>query len=354
MTSKFNVCHNNIKLALFLLAVLSACKKNDDADLAPTTIKHVKTLEVNKSQEKINYFSGIIQANNTLEMTFRVQGEVVKLPIKSGRPVDKGQLLAQLDNSQQLINKKSAEANLKKAKAEFERAQSLIGKGAISQAELDNLDAQYIGAQASYEQSVKELEYTYLYAPFKGFVSQRHIDNFTQISSSTAILTLLDNQQYKVIITVPQSVVVEYKKADKVEFSAEIEGYQQSYPLIRDEFSFSKDSSQQYKLTLLMQPPKDILVLPGMSVRVKVTGTNSQTSVILPSHSVLEDETGHYVYLTKQSSKNYIIEKRNVTVTGVSKRGVVISRGLNSGERVVIAGISQIFDGQEVIVGETK
>ncbi|MGK0410286.1 MAG: RND family efflux transporter MFP subunit [Shewanella psychromarinicola] len=342
-------CKTNL-LVLILALSLSACKQEVSEKISPP-IKRVKTTVVSHEQHQIRYFTGLIEANKTLDMNFRIPGELAKLPIKSWKRVKKGQLLAQLDNSQQLINKKSQQASLKQSKSEYERAKTLIDKNAISQANLDALEANYIHAQAAYEQSLKDIEYTSLIAPFPGVVSNRYVDNYTKVSSSLMILTLEDIEQYKIKITVPQSIFANFKGTDLVEITAEVEGFAQPFPLKIDELSVSKKSSQQLQLTLLMQPPKERRIVTGTSVKVKAEATNDQIYFILPSHTVLKSTQGNYVYVVQSTPEGSFLQKRKVKVAGISQHGIKVSDGLKEGERVVVAGVSQVSDGQQVRVG---
>jgi RND family efflux transporter MFP subunit len=341
--------YKTLLLVLILALNLTACKQEVSEKTSPP-IKLVKTTVVSE-QHQVRYFTGLIEANKTLDMNFRIQGELTQLPIKAGQKIKKGQLLAQLDNSQQLINKKSQQAPLKQSKAEYERAKALMQKNAISQANLEALESQYISAQSAYEQSLKDVEYTSLIAPFPGVISNRYIDNFTKVTSSLMILTLQDIQQYKIKITVPQSIFIHFQTADLVKLTAEIEGFSQPFPLKIDEMSVSQNSSQQLQLTLLMQPPKDRRIFTGTSVKVKAEAVNEPKNIILPSHTVLKSAEEHYVYVVQSQSEGNVLQKRKVEVEGLSHRGIIISDGLKSGERVVVAGVSQVRDGQQVRVG---
>jgi RND family efflux transporter MFP subunit len=342
--------YKSVLLVLFFTLSITACKQNIPKKVSPP-IKLVKTSVMNDGQHQIRYFTGLIEANQTLDMNFRISGELINLPIKSAQRVKKGQLLAQLDNSQQQINKKIQQALLKQSKAEYQRAKALMHKNAISQANLDTLESQYTYAQLAYKQSLKDIEYTSLIAPFSGVISNRYVDNFTKLTSSLMILTLQDTQQYKIKITVPQSIFIQFQTADQVELSAVIEGFPQPFPLEIDEMSVSQESSQQLQLTLLMQPPKDRRIFTGTSVKVKAEAVNGPKNMILPSHTVLKSGEGHYVYVVRSESENYILEKRKVKVEGLSHGGLIISDGLKSGERIVVAGVSQVSDGQQVRVG---
>ncbi|MFA0556602.1 efflux RND transporter periplasmic adaptor subunit [Vibrio sp. 10N.222.55.A1] len=353
MVNKMKVSHSykNGLTTLIVALSLFGCSKDEVPQAKSAPIKPVKTLVVSHKQYQVRHFTGILEANKIIDMNFRIQGELTDLPIKSGQKVEKGQLLAQLDSSQQLINRKSSKASLKQAKAEYERALSLINKKAISQANLDALESQYISAQAAFERSVKDVEYTSLLAPFSGIVSQRYIDNFSKVTSSTKILTLQDVEQYKITITVPQSQFVKIQTADAVKLSAEIEGFSQSFPLKVDELSVSQQSSQQLHVTLVLQPPSERRLFTGTSVKVKAEAFGVSNGMVLPSHTVLSDGDEHYVFVVHPTSN--VLEKRIVRVDGVSEQGINIVDGLSEGERVVVAGVSQVHDGQQVRV-ETK
>ena len=342
---------SNYKIGLTTLLVtlsLFGCSKDETPEATSLPIKPVKTLVVSHKQAQVIHFTGILEANKTIDMNFRVQGELTDLPIKSGKKVAKDQLLAQLDNSQQLINKKSRQAALKQAKAEYERAQTLINSNAISQTNLEALESQYISAQAAYEQSVKDVEYTSLIAPFSGIVSHRYIDNFSKVTSSTKILTLQNIEQYKITITLPQSQFVQIQTADEVKLSAEIEGFSKPFPLEVDELSVSQESSQQLYVTLLMQPPSERRLFTGTSVKVKAEVFGLSKMTVLPSHTVLSNGDEHYVYVVKPETN--VLKKRTVTVGGMSEQGIIITDGLIEGERVVVAGVSQVREGQQVRV----
>ncbi len=170
-----------------------------------------------------------------------------------------------------------------------------MGKNAISQANLDALEAQYITAQSAYEQSLKDVEYASLIAPFSGVISHRFVDNYSRVTASTKILTLQDTEQYKITITVPQSIFLRFKTADSIELTAEIDGFEQPFVLEIDELSVSQQSSQQLQVSLLMQPPKGRRLFTGTSVRVKAEAVSTLNTFVLPGHAVLSNAQGHYV-----------------------------------------------------------
>ncbi|MCE2570487.1 efflux RND transporter periplasmic adaptor subunit [Motilimonas eburnea] len=335
-------------MVLMWVLPLVGCEKAAVSQDITAPIKPVKTLIVNHKQYQIRHFTGVIEANKTIDMNFRIQGELTDLPIKSGQHVEKGQLLAQLDDHQQRINKKSRGAALKQAKAEYQRGLKLNLKNVISESNLELLESQYISAQAAYEQSLEDLEYTSLIAPFNGVVSQRHVDNFTKVTASTKVLTLQDVQQYRITITVPQSQFVRLQSARDVKLSANIEGISKPLQLEIDELSISQQSSQQLQVSLVMQPPLGHRLFTGTTVKVTAEAVGMAQTVVLPSHTVLSHGQGHYVFIVDPETN--VLKQRAVTVAGMSEQGITISNGLLEGERVVVAGVSQVREGQQVSV----
>ncbi|WP_163930965.1 efflux RND transporter periplasmic adaptor subunit [Paraferrimonas sp. SM1919] len=328
--------------------LLSAC--SDTIEVTEVQLpKVVKTMTVSSEDYMTKQFNGKIEASQSIDMSFRITGELIELPVKAGETVTKGQLIAKLDPRPQQTDLKAQEASLKTAKADYNRAQSLITSGAISQSELDSLNAKYISAKAAYEKSQQNLEYTELHAPFAGVVSKRYIDNFSKVSTSSKIVTLQNINPLKVIVDIPESILQSRGSRGDVTFTAKLPALKQEQPLTISEITMMEDGSQQYQIALSMIPPKNVRVWPGMSVKVNGRKLMETKNIILPSHSVLSENEGHYVYvINAHEDGSLMATKRTVTVNGVNKMGINISQGLSHGEQVIVAGSSQLFDGQKV------
>ncbi len=109
--------------------------------------------------------SGKIQPETNVKVSANVSAEIIGLFVKEGEDVEKGQLLVELDNTQYVAaghraksNKKAAQASLKKAENDFQRAKDLYTKKLSSTADLDNAEANLKLAESQLEQAIASLD----------------------------------------------------------------------------------------------------------------------------------------------------------------------------------------------------
>lgn len=151
-----------------------------------------KTIEVTSEEVKQGNItqvvsgSGKVQPETKVQISARISAEIIKLPVKEGDRVEKGQLLAELDRErleaqvdQAKSNQKSAQASLKKAHADFTRVQGLFDRKLSSQADLDAAEASLLLAESEVErsnaylkQANDDLAKTRLISPMDGTVTQ--------------------------------------------------------------------------------------------------------------------------------------------------------------------------------------
>lgn len=345
----------SIMLMLFLLN-LNACS-NKNHEVAEEVIRTVRTVNVSLQNEVASReFSGVVDAYRKVDLAFRVGGSIQTLPVLQGDFVKKNQLVAQLDQTNFEIQLKAQQAELDRAKAEFERARTLVERQLIARSDFDKLKAQYFVAQTQLEKAQQDLSGTTIKAPFEGYISNRHVENFSEVQARTPVLTLMDLDSLVITIEVPESIMINVQRSNfRPELYATFKGHEASqFPLtIKEIGARANTSSQTYPVTLSLPPIPTLNILPGMSAVVGVrpfAKHHGSTSVVyLPPQVVLEDSAGRYVYIAvPQSDGNALIERRNVSVGDMSSFGIEILQGLDPGDSVVTTGMSQIVPAMQV------
>ena len=344
-----------ITVALFAL-MLSACSKAPEADFhsEQTILKPVRTMTVHVGGTSTKSFTGVVDAAQTAELGFRVNGELKVVNVKEGSPVKKGDILAQLDQTDFKISLDAAQAEYNRAKSEFSRAQSLIQQGAISQADYDKLNAQLSSAKANLNSAEQNLKYTTLRAPFSGVVAKQYISNFEKISASEKFAAIQDLSALEVRINIPESVMIRMKRTEsQPDVFAIFDGNEtRRYPLTFKEVSIRADEkTQTYAVKFVMDDPEDITVLPGMSTKVIAIDklSSDSTDIYVPAHAVLEDSSGRYVYLADATEADQAaISRRGVVVGALNENGIQVVQGLKEGDLVVTAGMSKLSEGMAV------
>jgi len=301
-------------------------------------------------------------------MAFQVSGTLIKLPIKEGDQVKKGDLLAQVDPKDFQTNLRKAEGQLARAKAMIERAQSDYDRilrirkkdpGATSQAmvnqkraALGSAKADIKSLEAAVDGAKDRLSYTTLRAPFSGVIAKRYVDNFQEVRAKQSIASLQDITHIEILIDLPENVVATIKRESASVFAefAAVPGKQ--YELEKKEFATEADPrTQTFRVVLTMEAPEGVNILPGMTASVVAhaqIGEGGGEQYVIPAIAVFADEAGNSnVWVVDPDTMK--VHKRKVTTGNLTgKDSIQILVGLNSGQKIATTGVAQLREGMQV------
>ncbi len=165
----------------------------------------------------------VIEATRQSTVAAQIAGLVVDIRFDVGDFVQKGQLIARIDEreaSQAVAGSEAqvaqAQANLQNARAHFERTRQLFEQKFISQAALDKAQADYQAAQAQTKamlagagQAATARSYTAVTAPYSGVVSARHVELGEMAAPGKPLMSGFDPKDLRAVASIPQ-----YKLAD--------------------------------------------------------------------------------------------------------------------------------------------
>jgi multidrug efflux system membrane fusion protein len=337
------------------LMLVFGCGGGEEQEAAPV-IRPVKTLVVGSTFSGERTFPGIVQASQRVNLSFRVSGSLIELPVDEGMPVKKGQLLGRIDPRDFQIVLDEARASFKKAESDYKRYQKLYEREAVPLADLELSRAQRDVAQARMDEAQANLDYTYLRAPFAGRVGDRLVENFEEITAKQIVVTLHDASTVEIVIDVPEQIMANYRRSNlTIGSSASFDAMpEKKYPLEFREASTTADpKTSTYKVTLMMPQPEEIEVLPGMTANVIATATlketaTTETRFVVPAGAVATADDGSmFVWVVDPQSNE--VHARKIDVGSVAGQGgIVIEDGINTGDRIVVAGVSHLREGEEI------
>ncbi|MEH6471884.1 MAG: efflux RND transporter periplasmic adaptor subunit [Halopseudomonas sp.] len=337
-------------------AILFGCSEQE-AEVQVEIVQPVKTFVVGSSgSTSIRQFPGVIGANQKVDLAFRVSGKLKTLPAREGVFVEKGQVIGQLDPTDYKIVVSDRQASHQEAKANFERGAQLLPKGHISKKDYDGLDASFKSATAALTDARQQLAYTTLKAPFAGQVAKRMVENFEEVQAKQAVIELQDTSSLEVKIDLPEGVVKRIKigGVKPTIYALFSVAPDKQFPLTIKEFATVADpQTQTFRLTLGMDSPSSITVLPGMTTSVIIDETNvmldSSTSFVIPLSAVAGDITLQpQVWVVDEASMTVL--PRSVRVGALQGLSVEIKEGLQPGDRIVVAGVSFLSEGLKVLL----
>jgi len=341
--------------SLFCL-LLSGCGKEEAAP-PPETARPVKTIVLagGGTAERRQY-PGRVRAASRADLSFEVAGKLAELPVKEGQVIEKGDLVARLDDRDLSADLKSARAENENAEANFQRGAKLVKDGFISKTDFDKLRAQRDVTAAVLTRAEKAVEDTRLLAPFSGRVASRLVENFQDVQAKQPILKLQDVDQLEILIDVPENRAIRMKQSggQPPKLDAVFEAAPgREFPLEVKEFSTEANpDTQTFEAVLSMPQPEGLTILPGMTAMVWAQPPEGNAGIrgdiIIPASAIFADEAGKtHVWVVDTQSNT--VQKRAIETGDLSGAdGVRVVDGLEAGEMLAVSAVSRLREGMAI------
>ena len=367
-------------LLLTLIGVYSRreilfAKKDKINELQPAIVK-VQTAETNSNISENIVQNTSIEAINRVKLTPRVTGRLEKIFVKRGDIVHEGEPVAYLEHEQQdaLIGaaeaqKASAMADSEKAKAEMmnektnlERYKRLLDAGFSTMQQYDAASTSYASAKASYNaalakerQAQSELKRSksskddyIIKAPLNGTVLNDYsISAGAMISPSSPILDIADLSRLKATLKIPESKIFTVKMGMPVtiRFDALPDEEFKGYVTATDQYVEPSTRTSNVEIELDNRAAGGKL-RPGMFGQASITEREAKNVIAIPESSLHSSESGFYV-LVAESGK----AKQRVISVGIRQGSLVeITKGLKTGDKVIIFGGKNLNDGDKITI----
>jgi len=348
------------RLALFGLALLlplAGCGGQPAAE--PPIVRPVLSVVVHSTAvETIGPYVGSIQPRYETPLSFQTSGRVLSRPVKVGDTVTKGEVLGALDASQQQYTLASAQADLASAQSQFnnlsaaeERAKALVASGAAAQSQLDTAttsrqtaEAQLSQAKASLARAQDQLGYTSIAAGFDGVVISVGAEVGQVVAAGQTVVTIARPDVREAVFELPEAEATSLDRTAK--FSVGITGAldELTTGTVRDVSPLINGSTRTQTVRLTLADPPVAFRL-GTTVSVSYQRSTAP-HFTLPSTAILDADGKTLVWIVNAQGK--AVSRRSVTVGGSTDASATVTAGLADGDRVVVAGVHSLAEGQAV------
>ena len=318
--------------------------------------------------------SGYVVARRKAAVASKGTGRLVFLGVEEGDKVQKGQVIARLEDADVIAardraqeNLRLAEADLYDAKKNLERMRILLKQEAIAPVEVDVADARYKRVVAAIEAAkygVREAEVavdnTRIVAPFDGTVLKKNADVGEIVaplagaaSSRAAVVTIADMSSLEVDADVSEANITRVSAQQNCEIT--LDAYpQHRYPGFVTNIVPTADRAKATVMVKIKFKDYDQRVLPEMGAKITFLAagaadtTNVKPLLTVPAAAVVNRDGRQVVY---QVNDDRAVE---LAVTTGRKVGnsIEITSGLKEGDKVISKVDEQIKNGTKVALGK--
>ena len=346
------------RLILLLPAalLLAACgsEKEQAAPVRPVLSVVVQP----QVQSQLGRFAGSIQARYESTLGFRVSGRIARRWLDVGAQVKPGDTLATLDPTDQQNQLRAAEGDLARvqaqwinAQADARRQQQLYDRGVGAQAQLDiartNLKttgASLEQARAAVSQARDQLDYSTLRTDHAAVVTAWQAEAGQTVSAGQAVVTLARPDIKEAVIDLPTHLAEQLSEGLTFTVSLQLDPSIITSATLRELEPQADATTRTRRARLSLDSTPDTFHL-GTAVSVTLTSEVTPRSE-LPLTALLERDGKTQVWVVDPQTKT--VATRDVLLIDRDGERIVLSSGVQPGERVVTAGVNLLKPGQKV------
>lgn len=356
---------NKMVWIMFIIIILfQSCEKKVREKEIIRPVRYMPVYSTGGS--RVRTFTGVAQAGIESKLSFKVSGTVQQIAVHVGDDVNKGQLIAKLDPNDYQLQVQQSEAALLQAQAQYrnansnyERVRALYETNNASRSDLDAARSANESAKGGlkatekqFEMAKLQLSYTRLLAPVSGAIAAVNVEVNENVSAGQPIVILTSGSQIEVHFSAPEVLISHIKENNNVNVSFDAITDKKFTGTITEVGVASIGMGTTYPVAVQLNE-KDEAIRPGMAATVEciLKSTDERERFLVPSHSVIEDRQGRFVYIVESINEEAgfgRIHRRPVIIGELTGQGIEIFEGLMDGDLVVTAGVSRIKDGLKV------
>lgn len=306
---------------------------------------------------------GTLAAVNGTQVTTEAAGVVRRIAFAPGQPVKRGELLVQLNTSNELATLKSLEAAASLAVMQRDRWRELGKQKLVSRAEIDQRSSDAASALANADAQRALIAQKTIRAPFDGVLGIRKVNLGQYVNPGDAIVTLQSLDPIFLNFTLPEQRMAEVSEGATVRAGIDALPGRSFAGTITAIEPGVDPSTRNFSVQATLRNPGNVL-RPGAFARVGFDTGAAKKVIVIPQTAVSFNPYGNAVYVISQApaDKNAkdadgkpaaakLVVKQRFIKTGATRGDLVmVTAGLKPGERIATSGLLKLRNDAEVTI----
>lgn len=338
-------------MVLFVLCsiLLGACSQKAEVAKRPQTDHLVEVVVAERKMVALERErTGTLKAIQEIQIYNQEEGRITEFPFHEGDKVNKGDVVARLDDRLLQSQLARTQALRRKAEQDVKRIRGLAKQQMTALTELTRVETDLAVALAD-EQTLKtKLDYAILLSPISGVVSQRYSEAGNIAERYTHLLTISDQSQLITEVTVSELLINKLQVGDKVRVTIDALAYDPSAAVIGTIYRIhpNVDPLTRRGIVEIILNPVPLGARPGQLARVTLR-TQEAERLLIPFVALRRAPEGEYVFVVDDQQKAQKVPVRSGLNVGDQ---IEILSGIVSGQRVIIRGFTNLRINKAVVL----
>lgn len=293
--------------------------------------------------------TGNIIPAEEVDLSFETSGKVVAIYFAEGAKVQKGELLAKINDKPLQAQLKKLETQVPLAKDRVYRQKKLLEKNAVSQEAYESVMTEYDKLMADIELVKSNIAQTELYAPFDGVIGLRQVSEGAYVTTSTMIAKLSHVDALKIDFSIPEAYANEVKDGTNIIFRlADNLGITREYRAKVYAVESTIDAETRTLSVRALYDNHEQLLIPGRYTSVTINRREIKDAISVPSQAIVPEMGRNLVYVYRNGKAQPV----EITTGIRTEARVQAIEGLHVGDTLITSGVMQLRTGSPVSITE--
>ena len=287
---------------------------------------------------------GKLVPDEEVQLTFETSGKITDIFFTEGTFVEKGTLLAKVNDSQLQAHLSRLEAQVPLAEDRVYRQSALLQRDAVSKEALEIVKTELATLKADIEQVKAQIKMTELRAPFNGIIGLRQVSVGAYASPSTIIATLTSITPIKIEFSVSERYARDVKKGTNLTFN--VDGHITPFEAQVYATESSLDPETHNLTVRAIYDNKDQQLMPGQYTAIRLKQKEIADAISVPAEAIVPEMGKNKVFVYRNGKAEPID-----VITGLrTDAEIQIIEGLQRGDTILTSGTLQMRKGSAVVI----